>query len=93
MKITKQVARKVFNGAYSIITNKDDSQLVSVTIANTRAIDFQEKKIRMGINLPYVEGTNEKLRRILRSLKIRSTFCSENTLEKLLCKAKDRVAT
>ena len=93
MKITKQVARKVFNGAYSIITNKDDSQLVSVTIANTRAIDFQEKEIRMGINLPYVEGTNEKLLRILRSLKIRSTFCSENTLEKLLCKAKDRVAT
>ena len=45
------------------------------------------------INLPYVEGTSEKLRRILRSHKIRSTFYTENTLRKLLCKPKDRVAT
>ena len=47
----------------------------------------------MSINLPYVEGTSEKLRRILRSHKIRSTFYCENTLRKLLCKHKDRVAT
>ena len=47
----------------------------------------------MSINLPYVEGTSEKLRRILRSHKIRSTFYTENTLRKLLCKPKDRVAT
>ena len=47
----------------------------------------------MSINLPYVEGTTEKLRRILRSHKIRSTFHSKNTLRKLLCKSKDRVAT
>ena len=47
----------------------------------------------MSITLPYVEGTGEKLRRILRSHKIRSTFYSENTLCKLLCKPKDRVAT
>ena len=47
----------------------------------------------MSINLPYVEGTSEKLRRILRSHKIRSTFYTENTLRKLLCKPKHRVAT
>ena len=37
--------------------------------------------------------TSEKLRRILRSHKIRSTFHTEMTLHKLLCKPKDRVAT
>ena len=40
----------------------------------TQATDIQEEDIRMSINLPYVEGTSEKLRRILRSHKIRSTF-------------------
>ena len=47
----------------------------------------------MGINLPYAEGTVEKLWRIPRSHKIRSTFYTENTLCKILCKPKDRVAT
>ena len=47
----------------------------------------------MSTNLPYVEGTSEKLRCILRSHKIRSTFYTESTLRKLLCKPKDRVAT
>ena len=47
----------------------------------------------MSINLPYVEGTSEKLWRILRSHKIRSTFYTENTLCKLPCKPEDRVAT
>ena len=54
---------------------------------------FQEEEIKISINLPYVDGTSEKLRRILRSHKIRSTFYTENTLRKLLCKPKDRVAT
>ena len=47
----------------------------------------------MNINLPYVEGTSEKLRRILGSHKIRSTFYTEKALRKLLCKLKDRVDT
>ena len=47
----------------------------------------------MSINLPYVKVTNEKLRRILRSHKIRSTLYTERTLRKLLCKPKDLVAT
>ena len=59
----------------------------------TQATYIQEEEIRMSIKLPYFEGTSEKLRRILRSHKIRSTFYTENTLRKLLCKPKDRVAT
>ena len=47
----------------------------------------------MSIHLPYVEGTIEKLRRPLRSHNVKSTFYTENTLRKLLCKPKDRVAT
>ena len=58
-----------------------------------QATDIQEEEIKTSINLPYVEGTSEKLRRILRSHKIRSTFYTEMTLRKLLCKPKDRVAT
>ena len=50
----------------------------------TQATDIQKEEIRMSINLPYVEGTGEKLR---------STFYTEKTLLKLLCKPKDRVAT
>ena len=47
----------------------------------------------MSINLLYAERTSEKLRRILRSHKIISTFYIEITLRKLLFKPKDRVAT
>ena len=47
----------------------------------------------MSINLLYAERTSEKLRRILRSQKIISTFYIEITLRKLLFKPKDRVAT
>ena len=43
----------------------------------TQATDIQEEEIRMSINLPCVEGTSEKLWRILRSHKIRSTFYTE----------------
>ena len=54
---------------------------------------IQEEEIRMSINLLYIEGTSEKLWRILRSHKIRSTFYIENIFHKLLCKPKDRVTT
>ena len=59
----------------------------------TQATNIQEEEIRMGINLPYVEGNSEKLRRILRSHKIRFTFYFNSTLRKLLYIPKDRVAT
>ena len=58
-----------------------------------QALDIQKEEIRMSINLLYVEGTCEKLRHILRSHKIRSTFYTEKTLHKLLYKPKDLVAT
>ena len=54
----------------------------------TQARDIQEEEIRISINLPYVEGTSEKLRRILRSHKIISNFYTQITLRK----PKDRVA-
>ena len=47
----------------------------------------------MSINLPHFEINTEKLRPILRSHKIRSTFYTESTLCKLLCKPRYRVAT
>ena len=59
----------------------------------TQATDIQEEEIRMNINLSYIEGTCEKLWRILRSHKTGSTFYTEKTLQKLLCKSKDEVAT
>ena len=37
----------------------------------TQTTDIPEEEIRMSINLPYVKGTSEKLRRILRSHIIR----------------------
>ena len=42
----------------------------------------------MSINLPYTEGTREKLGRIIRSHKITSTFYNKNTLREVLCKPK-----
>ena len=59
----------------------------------TQATDIQEEEIGMSINLRYVKATSEKPQRILRSHKIRSTFYTEMTLSKLLCKPKDPVAT
>ena len=47
----------------------------------------------MSINLPYIEGTSEKLWRIFRCHKIGSAFYTENNLRKLHCKPKDRVAS
>ena len=57
-----------------------------------QATDIQEEEVKMSVNLPYIEGTSEKLQRILRSYKIRSTFYTEKTLRKLLCKPKDPIA-
>ena len=114
----------LFNGACSIITNKDDLHKENTRIKQvlkengyqesiinkifrritnnhslpqsqqlTQATDIQEEEIRMSINLPYVEGTCQKLQCMLRSHKIRSAFYTEKNLHKSLCKPKDRVAT
>ena len=79
----------IINKTFRIITNNHSfpqSQQL------TKATDIQKEEIIMSINLPCVQGTIEKLWRILRFYKIRSTFYTEMTLRKLLCKAKDRVA-
>ena len=47
----------------------------------------------MSINLPLVEGTSENLQYIPRSQKMRSTYYTDSTLNKLFCKPNDRVAT
>ena len=53
----------------------------------------EDEEIKMIVNLPYVEGTSEKLDHILRSHEIRSTFYTESTLHKLFCKPKYQVPT
>ena len=78
----KSIISKIFK---SITNNHSLSQLRQ----QTQAIDIQEEKIRMSINLPYVDGTSGKLQHILRSHRIRSTFHTESTLHKRLCKPKD----
>ena len=82
----ESIVSKIFK---RITNNHSLSQLQQ----QTQAQDIQEEEIGMSINLPYVEGTSEKLRRIIRSHKIRSAFYTENTLGKLLCKPKDLVST
>ena len=89
----KQVLRE--NGYQESIISKifnritDNSHSLPQLHQLTHATDIQEEEIRMSINLTYVEGISERLRRTSRSHKIRSTFCTENTLRK----PKDRVAT
>ena len=59
----------------------------------TQPTDVQEEEIRMSINLPYVEGTSEKIVHILRSQKIRPNFYTESTSRELAFKPKDPIPT
>ena len=59
----------------------------------TQTTCIQEEEIRMSINLTYVEGSGEKLQHILKSHKMKSTFHTESTFHKLLCKPLDPVTT
>ena len=59
--------------------------------AQTQATDIQKEENKMCINLLYVQGASEKLKRILRSQNIRSAFYTESNLRKLHCKPKDLV--
>ena len=78
----ESINNKIFKGIKNNHSLPQSQQL-------TQATDIQEEEIRMSIKLPYVE----KLRHILRSHKIRSTFYTKNFLHKLLSKPRDRVAT
>ena len=82
----ESIINKIFRGITNNHSLPQSQQLMQAT-------DIQEDEIRISINLRYVEGTSEKLQRILRSHKIRLTYYTEMTLRKLLCKPKDRVAT
>ena len=82
----ESIISKMFEGITNNCSLSQSRQL-------TQATDIHEEEIRMSINLPYIEGTSEKLQHILRYHKIGSTFYTENILHKLLCKPKDQVAT
>ena len=81
---------RIISKIFKRITN---SHSLSQSKQQTQATNIQGEDMRMSIHLPYVGGTSEKLRRIPKSHKIRSTFCTENSLLKLLCKPKYQVAT
>ena len=82
----ESIINKIFRGITNNHSLPQSQQLKQAT-------DIQEEEIRISIKLAYVKGTSENLQRILRSHKIRSTFYTEMTLHKLLCKPKYRVAT
>ena len=77
----------------NIMKRITNTQSFSQSQQQKQATDVQDEEIRMSINLPYVKGTSEKLRHILKSHKIRFTFYTEGALRKILCKPKNRVAT
>ena len=76
---------------------KSSRELLTITAYlshnNKRKSHIQEEEIGRRINLPYVEDTSKKLRRMLKSHKIRSTFYTKSTLRKCFLKPKDRVVT
>ena len=80
--ITREIFKKITNN-HCLFHSKQQA----------KSLDLPKAEIRMSVNLPYVEGASEKLQRMLRSHKIRSTFYNESILHKLLCKPKNRVAT
>ena len=69
----KSIINKVFRRIANNHSLPQSQQLMEAT-------GIQEEKIRMSIKLPYVEGSSEKLRRILRPHKPRLTFYTEITL-------------
>ena len=78
----KSIVNKIFK---SITNNYSSSQS-----QQTQSTQFlQNNEIKISINLPYVEGTSEIRRRILRSHEITFTFYTENTVRKLHFKPKD----
>ena len=96
MTYTKQVLKEngyqesIISEIFQRITNNHS---LSQSQQQMQARDIEEEAIRMSINLPYIEGTSEKLWGMPRSCKVRSTFYNQSTLCKVLCKLKDQAAT
>ena len=61
-KYQESIISKIFK------TITDNNHSLPQSQQLTEATDIQEEEIRVSINLMYVEGTSEKLRRIFRSL-------------------------
>ena len=88
----KKIYEKLFNPKLlnlSVTEKKILQKAPKLSTIHQKCLEIQEEEIRMNMNLPYVKGSSEKLPRILRSHKIRSTFYTEMFLRKLLCKPKD----
>ena len=62
------------------------------TMPRVDSEETEEEELVGHVNLPYVKGTSEILRRILQSHKIRSTFYSKDTLRKSLSHPKDPIS-
>ena len=67
----------------------ETSHSVFQSYQETQAIYILELDIKISIDIPYLEESSEKLWRIFRFHKIRSTFYTGSTLRKLLCKPQD----
>ena len=51
----------------------------------------EEPEQTKSINLPYIQGLNEQLKRALNKHNIKATFCTQTTLRSLLSKPKDLI--
>ena len=90
----KQVLRRMDVRKALLVKHLREPLTITACLSHkTQTTDIQEKEIRISINSLYFEGNSEKLRRILKPYKIRSTFYIESTLRRLLCTPKDQGAT
>ena len=100
----KESVFSLFSRAYSIVTNEDDLTKENARVKQVlKENGYQERiisKIVKIITNNYSLSQSQQQAHAtciheeeIRSHKIRSTFYAENTLRKLFCKPKDRVAT
>ena len=81
----KQVLRRMDVRKALLVKHLREPLTITACLSHkTQTTDIQEKEIRISINSVYFEGNSEKLRRILKPYKIRSTFYIESTLRRLL---------
>ena len=81
----KQVLRRMDVRKALLVKHLREPLTITACLSRkTQTTDIQEKEIRISINSLYFEGNSEKLRRILKPYKIRSTFYIESTLRRLL---------
>ena len=70
----------------------DSINKISRKVSNPKQTEKPEKEDPIcSVNLPYIKGTSERLRRSLQKQNIRCTFYSQNTLKKTLSRPKDKI--